>query len=368
MNLGQGGRPYQTAPAGAVGTWRQPPCNLAPPSHAPLHVGAGDERQQGADAAVRTVRQREADQQDAGQLTKVTIGVATALVPLGIGAISGVAGLQPRRSGVMRLSLASALCALLAAGAASSAGAVRLVPQPDIVARGAAFPRLAPGEPQAARINQALEAADGRARAAAEECRLQIARPATSDLAVATPAGPGRILGWTRRIAVAMQGPRYLALVTDDYADCDGAYPNSESIALTYDLRTGRPPDWSALLPKRLVQTVTVKRAMDETPLGMVGSPALRALYLAAVSKAASAISPTCMEALGTMAGPFTLWPDARQGGLMVQPSRLPHAFAACAVPAVIGTRMLRRQGVQPALLDAIAEAHRYAASRASGR
>jgi hypothetical protein len=268
----------------------------------------------------------------------------------------------------MGLGLASALSVLLAAGAASSAEGVRLVPQPDIVARGAGFPRLAPGEPQAARINRALEAADGRARAAAEECRLQIGRPATADLPADTPVDPGRILGWTRRITVAMQGPRYLALVAQDYADCDGAYPNSESIALTYDLHTGRPPEWSTLLPKRLVHTVTVERAMDETPLGMVGSPALRSFYLAAVSKIADAISPNCMEVLGTVAGPFMLWPDAKQGGLMVQPSRLPHAFAACGVPVVIGIDMLRRQGVQPALLDAIATAHRTAVSGASVR
>ncbi|HEY0184364.1 MAG TPA: hypothetical protein VGC09_16255 [Rhodopila sp.] len=299
---------------------------------------------------------------------KTAISIATTLVLLSIDALVSGAGTLPRRSAVMRLSLASALYVLLAAGAASSAEGVRLVPQPDIVAWGAAFPRLAPGEPQAARINQALEAADGRARTAAEECRLQIKRPATTDLSAGTALDPGRILGWTRRIVVAMQGPNYLALVTEDYADCDGAYPTSENVALTYDLRTGRPPDWSALLPKRLVQTVTVERAMDETPLGMVGSSALRSLYLAAVSNAAGAISPNCMKVLGTMAGLFMLWPDAKRGGLMVQPSRLPHAFAACGVPAVIGIDMLRRQGVQSALLDAIATAHRTAVSRASVR
>ncbi len=273
-----------------------------------------------------------------------------------------------RRPAVMRLSLASALCLLLAAGGASAAEGVCLIPQPDIVAKGAAFPRLAPGEPQAARINQALVAADARARTAAEECRLQIDRPGATDLPAGTGSDPGRMLGWTRRIAVTMKGPGYLVLVAEDYADCDGAYPNAETIALTYDLRTGRPPNWSALLPKRLLQTATVERALDETPLGMVGSQALRDLYLAAVSPAAIAISPNCMEVLGTMAGPFMLWPDAERGGLMVQPSRLPHAFAACGVPAVIGIDTLRQQGVHPALLDAIATAHRTAVSRASVR
>ena len=104
---------------------------------------------------------------------------------------------------------------------------------------------------------------------------------------------------------------------------------------------------------------------MEKTPLGMVGFPALRSLYLAAVGKAAKAISPNCMEALRQMAGPFMLWPDAKQGGLTVQPSRLPHVSAACGVPALIGSDMLRRQGKQPALLDAIATAHRAAINQA---
>ena len=212
-------------------------------------------------------------------------------------------------------------------------------------------------------MNQALEAADARARTAAEECRSQI-----GDSGTGGSLDKGRTFGWTRRIAVAMRGPRYLALVTHDYADCDGLYPNADSIALTYDLRTGQPPDWSVLLPKRLVQRATVEQAMDETPLGMVDSPALRSIYLAAVSKAAKAISPDCMDALSQMAGPFMLWPDAGQGGLMVQPSRLPHVSAACGVPVLMGIDTLRRQGVQPALLNAIATAHRDATNQVSVR
>ena len=53
------------------------------------------------------------------------------------------------------------------------------------------------------------------------------------------------------------------------------------------------------------------------------------------------------------------LWPDARCGGLMVRPSNLMHAAAACGVPALIGLDTLRAQGVQPALLQAIGAAHR---------
>jgi len=52
----------------------------------------------------------------------------------------------------------------------------------------------------------------------------------------------------------------------------------------------------------------------------------------------------------------------------MVQPSRLPHVSAACGVPVLIGIDILRRQGVQPALLDAIAMAHRAVISQAPVR
>lgn len=195
---------------------------------------------------------------------------------------------------------------------------------------------------------------------AAEECRAELAgsgadRPDT---------------GWTRSITVAMQGPRYLALVADDYSDCGGLYPNAERFALVYDLRTGLPPDWSRLLPKMLVRTVSIEAAFDATPLGLVDSPALKSVYLAAVRSAAARVDPGCPETLEQFAGPFMLWPDARQGGIAVQPSRLAHASAACGVPVTIGVAALRRLGVRPALLDAIAAAHRagsYGTTRPSG-
>lgn len=176
--------------------------------------------------------------------------------------------------------------------------------------------------------------------------------------------------GCTRSTTVAMQGPRYLALVADDYSDCGGLHPNDERFALVYDLRTGLPPSWPRLLPGTLARTVSVGAALDATPLGMVDSPALKSIYLAAAQEAAARVDPGCPETLRQLAGPFMLWPDARQGGIAVQPSRLPHAFAACGVPAAIGVAALRRLGARPALLDAITAAHRaglHGAIRLSG-
>ncbi len=248
----------------------------------------------------------------------------------------------------MNLARVWLLCALLTAGHAAAQDRVRLVAQPDIAPKAAAFPRLAPTEAQAARINQALAAADARAKAAADECRSQ------SEGSSADP----KTLEWTRQIAVAMQGPRYLAFFASDYSYCGGMHPNATGIALTYDLRTGQPPNWATLLPRRLVDKTTVELAMDATPLGMVTSPALKAIYLEASRKAAQAVAPQCPHALRERAGPFMLWPDARHG-IAIQPSHLAQAEAACGVPALIGMDTLRREGVQPALLDALAAGHR---------
>ncbi len=243
-----------------------------------------------------------------------------------------------------------AVCAwVLVAASASAQTLVRLLPQPGIAAGVAAFPRLAPGGPSAAFINDALSAADARVRAAAADC--------SGGLAASNPS-PGRH-AWTRRVTVAMRGIRYLTLIAEDDADCGGLYPNADRFALVYDLQTGRPPNWSRLLPKALARSVSVETGMDETPVGMVDGPTLKSLYLAAARVAAAKVDARCMESLQQMAGPFALWPDARQGGLVAPPSRLPHAMAACGVPALLSVAALRSQGVQPALLDAIGMARR---------
>ena len=260
--------------------------------------------------------------------------------------LSGAHGLQ--RSGLM-VAIRVLACWMLLMSGAASAAAARLIAQPDIAPRVAAFPRLQATEAQAARINAALAAADRRVKTAAADCRLQ---------SEGVSAEQPRELGWTRKIAIAMHGPRYLAMVTDDYADCGGLHPNADSVALSYDLRTGRPLDWPRLLPKIMVGEVSVETAMDQTTLGVVSSPALKAIYVRMARRAAEKVAAECPDVLRQFAGPFVLWPDAKQGGIVIQPIRLPHAMAACGVPAFVGIAWLRRQGVQPALLAAIAMAH----------
>ena len=250
---------------------------------------------------------------------------------------------------LLRLVCVAACTEFILPGTAAAADTARPVPQPAIAAGVAAFPRLAPGGPETDAIDDALSAADARVRTASAECGAALA---------ASQPGPGRH-AWTRCVTVAMHGPRCLALVAEDDADCGGLYPNANRLALVYDLHTGRPANWSRLLPAGLVQKVSVQAGLDGTPIGLVDSPALKSLYLGAVQTAAAKVDARCMEDLRQMAGPFGLWPDARQGGLVVQPTGLPHAAAACGVPALLGRATLRRLGVQPVLLDAIAAARR---------
>jgi hypothetical protein len=206
-----------------------------------------------------------------------------------------------------------------------------------------AFPRIAaPEGPASQRINQALTAADTRLRAAAKDCDASNASADPKDAA------------WKRSVAVAMRGPGYLALVASDDLYCGGAHPDTDSFALTYDLRTGAPLNWERLLPKALAGKATLDSAADGTKLGVMASPALTALYLKLSKPDAD-----CASALRDTDLHFMLWPDAAREGVALQPSGLPHVIAACGDDAVIPLTTLRMLGVEPALLDAIAAGHK---------
>ena len=112
--------------------------------------------------------------------------------------------------------------------------------------------------------------------------------------------------------------------------------------------------NWERLLPKTLAGTASLDEAGDGTPLGVVASPALTALYLKLEKPDAD-----CAETLQDTDLHFMLWPDAANDGVTMAPSGLPHAFAACGEDATIPLATLRTLGVEPALLDAIAAGHK---------
>jgi hypothetical protein len=227
---------------------------------------------------------------------------------------------------------------------ATEHGPVQLVAQPILAADLAALPRIAePDGPASQRINDALAKADARVREAATQCHADA-------LESHTDSKGGE---WQRSVTVAMRGAGYLALVASDNWYCGGAYPDAGQFSLAYDMRTGAPLNWERLLPKALVGTASLDTAGDGTRLGVVASPALKALYLNLLKPDAD-----CGSALKEADLQFMLWPDAAREGIAMAPSGLPHVIAACGDDAVIPVKTLHILGVASGLVDAITAAH----------
>ena len=229
------------------------------------------------------------------------------------------------------------LLLLSAAPAWAAGGAVTLVKQPKI-AGADAFPRIAtPKDEAEKRINAALDRQDSQLRKGVAACRAN-----------------GKHTSWERTVTAPMTGPFYLSLIAADYLDCGGAHPDTGQLVLVYDLQTGRPVNWTRLLPPDLAATVALDDAADGTKIGTVTSPKLLALYKAGYPAGEDRV--TCLDAIGD--GPFVLWPDAKARGLDVAPSSLPHVMAACGEIVTIPVADLRHLGVDTRLTDAIDAAH----------
>jgi hypothetical protein len=249
----------------------------------------------------------------------------------------------------MRGSLIAAAIVACVLGFISQASAadapVQLKPSPDIAKGIPAFPRLVASDTDKAaqRINQAIAKRDASARRMQKDCLANVDKPSDAD--------------YERSIWVTMQGPRYLAFLVSDNADCGGAHPDTSQMALVYDLASGAPVDWQRLLPKAMVQGTSTDTVTDGTVVGFVMSKTLQELWLKAEA-AAHPIDPDCKDAVTDPKLQLTLYPDAKAGGLAVQPGDFPHAIVACADTNVIPTATLRPLGVNAALLDAIDAAH----------
>jgi hypothetical protein len=239
-------------------------------------------------------------------------------------------------SGAFRPAIVAALLAVPAVAADSGVQLTQMAAIPPDLA---AFPRIAADTSDAtARINRALAAADDRSRAFVKECAAQEGEGSTSVM---------------RTIRVTMRGPRYLSFVATDYFDCHGAHPDTDTVALVYELKTGAPVNWGALLPAALIGKAAIDTAGDGTRLGMASSAALQQLYLKGHK-----IDPDCVEPLSEPGLEFIFWPDAEQGGLAIQPASLPHVVAACGDSMTIPLARLRQLGAKAELLDAIQAAH----------
>jgi hypothetical protein len=237
---------------------------------------------------------------------------------------------------------------VLAAGSAGAASAPLTMLNPRPLAKDiAAMPQIAaPSDDAQRRINAALQRLDATVRAAAADCRKSAEGPDAADA------------GWSRSVEVAMAGPVYLSLVIRDDAFCGGAHPNTATMSIVYDLRSGRPVDWRKLLPSSLTGKVALAEGMDGTRMVTLASPQLQALYLKGYRKTELGTDPQCTDAVATDDPPASMvWLDARQGGLAVQ-FDLAHVVQACANPVVIPAAVLRSEGADAGLVSAIDAAH----------
>jgi len=227
------------------------------------------------------------------------------------------------------------------ARAVNDSSSIKLKKLPPVAINVAAFPRLVAGADPAIveRINKLLARGDGRVRNAARDC-LRMGRKRAD---------------WSRKVSVTMQGPRYVSFVASDDYYCGGAYPDTSTVALVFDLNTGGLVDWAKLLPE-LAQRTGADTAGDGSTLGTVSSDRLSDLYRDLAKRGGG--EPECVDALKETEMNFLLWPDAKQDGLVVQPD-LAHVIAACGPALPIPLETLRSLGVDAGFLKAIAAAHR---------
>lgn len=124
----------------------------------------------------------------------------------------------------------AALGVLFAAPASAADRLVRMQVPPPIEKGVAAMPLIAdPVDESEKRINTALKRLDANVRKAIGACKGDEGAPAD----------------WERSVEVPMHGPGYVSFVISDDASCGGAHPSTGTMSIVYDLKTGRPIDWT---------------------------------------------------------------------------------------------------------------------------
>lgn len=222
-----------------------------------------------------------------------------------------------------------ALVLALAAPAASAASAPPMVRKmPDLAKDVGAFPRLVGTTPAIAKINRALQAADARTLKEVRDCLRQSPKEGY----------------WERAADMALRAEHFVSFTSQGDASCGGAHPDFFGVALTFDLRTGEPADWTKLLPPDL--------RGEPRPDGAFASPRLSALFVAQAEK--DDPNPDCTEAFAEQAMHFELWPDAKEKGLAMRTTLRHGVQGVCGGPVVIPVETLKRLGVDAALIQDI--------------
>ena len=239
------------------------------------------------------------------------------------------------------LLMGAAACNPASTAQEAAAAGVTFEARPDLAEGVGALPRLVGEGAAIAAINADLDRRDVAARA--DGCD-----------------GGG---GFERGVSQPMTGPGYISFWIAEGYFCEGtAHPSFDQTAVTYDLTTGQAVDWVTAAPGlQLTRGDTTGLPADYVP--GLSSPVLSAWYSAEASASASADpefaeqcadvwTPEALEGVG-----FKVWLDAQAGGLSVGPE-FPHVTQACADTATLDAEEMRRFGVSPAIIDAVATAH----------
>ena len=247
---------------------------------------------------------------------------------------------------------AAAFLAVAAVPARAADRPVQLEPSPEVAPGVAALPSIAaPADDAERKINAALQRLNKSVLKGVAECKT---------------AG-GEHSSWDRRVDATMQGPRFLSYAIYDSSFCGGAHDNSSMMAIVYDLKTGAPVDWNALLPASLTGKLSLTEGADGTKMVTLSGRTLYALYLTAYRPRTGdakkdADDEECRDAVATADADggtpgMMAWLDAKLDGLTVQ-FDLPHVVRACADDMTIPATALRVEGASPVLVAAIEAAH----------
>ncbi len=156
---------------------------------------------------------------------------------------------------------------------------------------------------------------------------------------------------WERRVEVTMTGPRYISIVAiDKIIFCGGAYPDSDHIAMVFDMSTGDPVNWTAMIAKTAGASSYTDSVYDGTRVATVIFQALEKISLAKAST-------ECKDAF-TDRQSFLIWPDAAREQLVALPFALPHVVQACAQEIDLTLDQARELGFDEAVIDSIQQAH----------
>ncbi len=200
--------------------------------------------------------------------------------------------------------------------------------------------------PAEQRVNATLEHLNQRLMGALKDCDAgytESLKTITTNRSTQIPVSQD----WTRTIEVTMQGPHYLSMVASDEADCGGVHPNSSQMAMVFDLTTGAPVNWMALIAKSAGASSYSDSVLGGVTAGAVIVPALRKIYVAQAD-------PECRAAFDNPQ-PFQLWPNAKDGTLSVTAFDMSFAAAACADTMDLSLHQAAKLGFSKTLLDAIA-------------